>query len=46
MGPNGEITLTTKESWKLSADGKTLTVDRETTNPRGTQTSKLVFVKG
>lgn len=46
MGPNGEITLTTKETWKLSADGKTLTVDRETTNPRGTQTSKLVFVKG
>ncbi len=45
QGPNGEITSTTKETWKLSADGKTLTVDRETTNPRGAQTSKLVFVK-
>ena len=46
QGPNGEITSTTKETWKLSADGKTLTVDRETTNPRGSQTSKLIFVKG
>lgn len=46
QGPNGEITSTTKETWKLSNDGKTLTIDRETTNPRGSQTSKLVFVKG
>ncbi len=46
VGPMGEITSTTKETWKLSADGKTLTVDRETSNPRGAQTSKLVFVKG
>lgn len=45
-GPMGEITTTTKETWKLSADGKTLTVDRETSTPRGSQTSKLVFVKG
>ena len=44
-GPNGEAKVTTKESWKLSADGKTLTVDRENTSPRGTQTSTLVFVK-
>jgi len=43
--PNGEVKVTTKESWKLSADGKTLTVDRENTSPRGTQTSTLVFVK-
>ena len=44
-GPNGEAKVTTKESWKLSADGKMLTVDRENTSPRGTQTSTLVFVK-
>lgn len=45
-GPQGEVTMTTKETWKLSADGKTLTVDRESTSPRGNQTSKLVFTKG
>lgn len=45
-GPNGEIKLTTKETWKLSADGKTLTVDRESSTPRGAQTSTLVFAKG
>ena len=45
-GPMGEVKLTAKETWKLSPDGKTLTVERENTNPRGTQTSTLVFVKG
>lgn len=45
-GPNGEMKLTTKETWKLSADGKTLTVERESTSPRGSQTSTMVFVKG
>lgn len=44
-GPNGEITMTTKETWKLSGDGKTLTVDRESTTPRGSNTSTLVFTK-
>lgn len=44
-GPQGEVTTTTKETWKLSADGKMLTVDRESTSPRGAQTSKLVFSK-
>jgi hypothetical protein len=44
-GPQGEVTMTTKETWKLSADGKTLTVDRESTSPRGHQTSTLVFAK-
>ena len=29
----------------LAADGKTLTVNRENTTPRGAQTSTLVFVK-
>jgi hypothetical protein len=45
-GPNGDITTTNKETWKLSSDGTTLTIDRVSTTPRGEQTSKLVFVKG
>ncbi|MBL8125973.1 MAG: hypothetical protein KIT61_09940 [Pyrinomonadaceae bacterium] len=44
-GPNGEITSTTTEIWKLSADGKTLTVNREASSPRGSTTSTLVFTK-
>jgi hypothetical protein len=44
-GPNGEITATTKDTWTLSADGKTLTVNRESTSPRGTNSSTMVFVK-
>lgn len=46
MGPNGEMTISRKETWTLSADGKILTVAREQTSPRGTNTSTLVFVKG
>ena len=45
-GPMGEINMSSSETWTLSADGKTLTVHRESTTPRGAQTSKLVFVKG
>lgn len=45
-GPMGDMTITTKETWSLSADGKTLTIDRVNTTPRGGQTSKLVFTKG
>ena len=41
----GEMTMTTKENWELSPDGKTLTVIREQTTPRGTNSSTLVFVK-
>ncbi|HMS40319.1 MAG TPA: hypothetical protein PKE69_08840 [Pyrinomonadaceae bacterium] len=41
----GEISITTKETWSLSADGKTLTVKRETETPRGAQTSEMVFAK-
>ena len=41
----GEITTSTKETWELGSDGKTLTVTREQTSPRGTNTSTLVFVK-
>jgi hypothetical protein len=43
--PNGEVTITTKETWSLSADGTTLTVDGESTSPRGTNTTQKVFVK-
>ena len=45
-GPMGEMTMTTKEKWTLSSDGKSLTIDRVNTTPRGEQTSKLVFTKG
>ena len=44
-GSMGEVTATTKEVWTLSPDGKTLTVVREQTSPRGTSSSTLVFAK-
>ena len=44
-GPMGEVTATTKDIWTLSPDGKTLTVARTQTTPRGESTSTLVFVK-
>jgi hypothetical protein len=44
-GPMGEVTITTKDTWSLSADGKMLTVVREQSTPRGTSSSTLVFVK-
>jgi hypothetical protein len=44
-GPNGDVSITTKETWSLSEDGKTLTVVRETASPRGTNSSTMVFVK-
>jgi hypothetical protein len=44
-GPMGEITITTKDVWSLSDDGKTLTVVREQATPRGTTSSTLVFAK-
>ena len=37
--------FTTKETWELAEDGKTLTIKRSSESPRGTQESKLVFVK-
>ncbi|MGI8811205.1 MAG: hypothetical protein ACR2IH_01595 [Pyrinomonadaceae bacterium] len=43
--PNGDMTSTTKETWTLSPDGKTLTVARENATPRGTNSSTMVFVK-
>ncbi|HUR97499.1 MAG TPA: hypothetical protein VMZ26_05455 [Pyrinomonadaceae bacterium] len=44
-GPMGDITATTKDTWTLSADGKTLTDVRVQSSPRGESTSTLVFVK-
>ena len=44
-GPMGEISITTKETWELAVDGKTLTVIREQSTPRGTNSSTMVFVK-
>ena len=43
--PMGEVTSTTKDSWSLSADGKTLTVAREQTSRRGTNSSTMIFAK-
>ena len=43
--PNGEISITTKETWTLSDDGKTLTVHREQNSPRGSTSYDLVFAK-
>jgi hypothetical protein len=44
-GQMGEITITTKEVWTLSDEGKTLTIKRDSTNPRGSTSSTLVFTK-
>jgi hypothetical protein len=43
--PNGEMTMTTKETWELSGDGKTLTIVTERNTPRGTDTTTRVFAK-
>ena len=41
----GEITMTRKESWTLSDEGKTLTVVRENVTPRNTISTTFVFRK-
>ncbi len=41
----GEMTMTTKETWTLSEDGKTLTVKRDTESQRGTNSTEMVFNK-
>jgi hypothetical protein len=43
-GPNGEMTIRSKEIRSLAADG-TMVVDTTRETPRGTQNSKLVFKK-
>jgi TonB family protein len=44
-GQNGEMTFVTKEKWTLSAEGKTLTINRDSDSPRGKTSLELVFVK-
>lgn len=44
-GPNGEFKSSTKETWELGADGKTLTVARENNGPRGAMSSTRVYTK-
>lgn len=43
--PNGEMTTSNKETWSLSSDGKTLTINGERTSPRGTDSTTRVFTK-
>ncbi|GIU81202.1 MAG: hypothetical protein D6687_10020 [Acidobacteria bacterium] len=43
--PMGEVTITLKETWQLSQDGKTLIIKRELETPRGSNTSELVLLK-
>ena len=46
QGQDGnEMTLTSTDKLQLSADGKTLTVNRHSESPRGNQDSTLVFNK-
>lgn len=44
-GPQGEFTITAKETWELLDGGKTLKVIRETETRRGTQTAELYYAK-
>ena len=44
-GPMGEVTMTTKETWELSTDGNTLTVNTTRTTMRGDETTTKVFAK-
>jgi hypothetical protein len=43
--PLGEAEAVTKETWSLSADGKTLTISRDQTTPRGSFSSTFVLNK-
>lgn len=44
--PNGPMKGSTYELWDVSADGKTLTVHRKDTMPRGTFEYDMVFTRG
>jgi alpha-acetolactate decarboxylase len=44
-GPMGEMTVSNKETYTLSADGKTLTVKRESESPRGSFSSESTYKK-
>ena len=39
------VSFTSKETWKLSADGEVLNLQRTVETPRGTDTVKLIFTK-
>jgi hypothetical protein len=41
----GAMNIKTIETWELSNDGKTLTINRDTETPRGNQNSEMVFMK-
>jgi len=43
-GPQGEMTITSKEVWTLGADGA-LTITATRTTPRGEMTTKTVYTK-
>ena len=43
--PEGERSLTSKDRWEMSEDGKTLTVKRAIETPMGAEEAKLVFGK-
>ncbi|MBE7517524.1 MAG: hypothetical protein HS105_13105 [Chloracidobacterium sp.] len=43
--PMGEVTILNKETLTLSADGRTLTMHREMSSPRGTTSNTFVFHK-
>lgn len=45
QGPNGEVKNSSKETWELGADGKTLTINRDSTSMQGTTTTTKVFTK-
>ncbi|HEY6327806.1 MAG TPA: hypothetical protein VI756_00615 [Blastocatellia bacterium] len=40
-----DVTITTKEKWAITPDGKTLTIERTMDTPRGSEESTLVFTK-
>lgn len=41
----GEVEISTKETWSLSPDGKTLTVKAELSSPLGSNSNQLVFFR-
>lgn len=43
--PMGTANIKNEETWSLSADGKTLTVNREQSTPRGNFSSEMIFAK-
>ena len=44
-GPMGEIEISSKETWVLASDGKSLTVTAELSSPMGGNSNKLHFVR-